>query len=87
MAFTNINQIDGQEVTGFSNEEEKQAGADKKVPYSLEDEIKSRGAKYVKAETAWGEKIAIGRGGKLITGENPASSLAIGEAIKKAILA
>ncbi|TGZ76963.1 putative chaperone protein HSP31 [Ascodesmis nigricans] len=77
--------LDGEEVTGFSNEEEKLAGAQDKVPYSLEDELRKRGAKYVKAEEAWGEKVVVARGGKLITGENPASSLAIGEAIKRAI--
>lgn len=56
------------------------------VPYALETELKNRGAKYVKTED-WGEKVVVSRGGKLISGQNPASSTATGEAILKAITA
>lgn len=63
--------LDGQRVTGFSNEEEDQAGLTSLMPFSLEDELnKASGGHFEKAEKAWGEKVVVARGGKLITGEH-----------------
>ena len=63
--------VKGKRVTGFSNEEERLAELDKHVPYLTEDELKKRGANYVKAEAPWAAfAIADGR---LVTGQNPAS--------------
>jgi putative intracellular protease/amidase len=39
----------------------------------------------VKADKDWGEKVVVSRGGRLITGENPASAMATGQAIYDAI--
>jgi putative intracellular protease/amidase len=43
------------------------------LPALPEDLLKKYGGKYVKADQDWGEKVAIGRSGRLITGQNPAS--------------
>jgi putative intracellular protease/amidase len=41
------------------------------------------GGRYVKAEKPFGEKLVVD--GKLITGQNPASAKAVGEAIIKGL--
>jgi putative intracellular protease/amidase len=33
----------------------------------------------------WGEKVVVSRGGRLITGQNPASATGVGQAIYDAI--
>jgi putative intracellular protease/amidase len=75
--------LEGKRVTGFSNKEEEQVGLAKVVPYSLEDELKKHAAAYEAAPEPWAPKIVVD--GKLITGQNPASSKGVGEAILKAI--
>ncbi|RDL41147.1 uncharacterized protein BP5553_01126 [Venustampulla echinocandica] len=78
--------IDGQRVTGFSNEEEDAVGLTSAVPFSLEDKLReASGGNYVKADKAWGEKVVVARGGRLITGQNPASATGVGKAIYDAI--
>lgn len=80
--------LDGQSVTGFSNSEEEAVGLAKVVAFSLEDQLnKATGGKYVKAESNWAEKVVVGRGGKLITGQNPASAKLVGEKILEALKA
>lgn len=75
--------IDGKKVTGFSNAEEDQMQLSEAMPFLLETAMKQRGATYLKADEAWGEKVVVD--GKLITGQNPASAKAVGEAIVKAL--
>lgn len=70
--------IAGRDVTGFSNEEEEAAKLTEVVPYLLEDELKARGARYSKAEKFQKHCMVSGR---LVTGQNPASAGAVGEAI------
>jgi len=78
--------LDGQAVTGFSNSEEDAAGVTKDMPFQLEDALnKATGGKYVKAEKDWGAKVVVARGGRLITGQNPASASGVGQAIYDAI--
>lgn len=78
--------LDGQAVTGFSNTEEEAVGLTKAMPFSLEDALnKASGGKYVKAEKDWGAKVVVARGGRLITGQNPASAGGVGQAIYDAI--
>jgi putative intracellular protease/amidase len=45
--------INGKQVTGFSDEEERLVELDKYVPYLTEDELVKRGAIYRKAEKPW----------------------------------
>jgi len=78
--------LDGQQVTGFSNAEEDASGKSKYMPFMLEDELnKASGGHYVKAAANWGEKVVVSGGGRLITGENPASAKGVGTAIYDAI--
>ncbi|CCE29197.1 hypothetical protein E4U22_006676 [Claviceps purpurea] len=75
--------VKGRTVTGFTNVEEDQAQLTDAMPFLLEDELKKKGAKFQKADEPWGEKVVVD--GHLITGQNPASAKAVGEAILKAI--
>lgn len=79
--------LDGQRVTGFSNEEEDMVQLSSLMPFRLEDELnRASGGGYEKAEKAWGEKVVVSRGGKLVTGQNPASAAGTGKAILDAIM-
>jgi putative intracellular protease/amidase len=77
--------IAGKNLTGFSWKEEELVKRDRAVPYSLEDELKSRGAKYGKAVIPF--KSHVVEDGDLITGQNPASATAVGEAVIKRLKA
>jgi len=77
--------VDGEPVTGFSNAEEDAVGFSGEMPFMLETDLVKNGAKYEKADQPWGAKVCIGRGGKLVTGQNPASGLGVGEKMKVAL--
>jgi len=64
--------IRGRRITAFTNGEESDAVLDHVVPFLLEDMLRSRGADYIKEES-WLPFVT--RSGKLITGQNPASSV------------
>ncbi|MCJ1371438.1 hypothetical protein MMC20_002654 [Loxospora ochrophaea] len=73
-------------ITGFSNAEEDTVGMTQAMPFSLEDALnENSGGKYEKAADAWGEKVVVAMGGKLITGQNPASARAMGERVLEGI--
>ena len=56
------------------------------MPFMLEDELnKNSGGKFEKAKDAWAAHVVTAQGGKLITGQNPASAAPVGQAILKAI--
>lgn len=73
--------INGKNVTGFSWKEEQLAKREQAVPYSLEEELKKRGARYGKSGIPF--KSYVVEDGLLITGQNPASAAAVGEAVAK----
>ncbi|KAI9892759.1 MAG: hypothetical protein M1814_001179 [Vezdaea aestivalis] len=73
--------VNGSEVTGFSNSEEDASQLSAAMPFMLEDELKKLGATYLKADADWGEKVCVAKGGRLITGQNPASGGALGKAL------
>jgi putative intracellular protease/amidase len=77
--------IRGKNVTGFSWAEEGLAKREAAVPYSLEDELKKRGASYSKSVIPF--KSYVVEDGLLITGQNPASAAAVGEAVVKKLKA
>ncbi|MCJ1465895.1 hypothetical protein MMC07_004514 [Pseudocyphellaria aurata] len=77
--------IQDKELTAFSNAEEDQMGLSKAMPFMLETDLVNNGAKFVKADEPFGEKVVVA--GRLITGQNPASALGVGKAIKTAITA
>lgn len=63
--------VNGKRVTGFANTEEQAVGLTDVVPYLLEDRLKEKGGIYSKGED-WSSFVLVD--GKLITGQNPASS-------------
>lgn len=71
--------VQGKRVTGFTNTEEEAVGLTQVVPFLLEDELKSLGAKYSRGAD-WSSHTEVD--GHLVTGQNPASS----EAAAKALL-
>ena len=74
--------IDGKKVNGFSNEEEELVKLTQVVPFLLENQMKDRGGIYEKS-APWQNHVTVD--GRLITGQNPQSAKAVGEAIKKAL--
>lgn len=70
--------ISGKQVTGFSNSEEEQVQLTQVVPFSLQDELVKRGAKY-SADDNWQSKVVVDQ--RLITGQNPQSAHAVGAAL------
>lgn len=65
--------IHQRDVTGFSNSEEAAVGLTNVVPFLIEDEFQRIGARYTKSAD-WQIHVVID--GRLITGQNPASSAA-----------
>lgn len=88
VALVNVRGKDGEylvknkRVTGFSNEEEDAVGLTAVVPFLLEDRLKERGGVYTKGDN-WAPYVQVD--GKLVTGQNPASSGAVAEALLKLI--
>ena len=85
-ALVNVHGKDGEylvksrHVTGFTNAEEEAVGLSKVVPFLLEDRLKERGGLYSKGAD-WAPYVQVD--GKLVTGQNPASSgLAAQELLK-----
>jgi putative intracellular protease/amidase len=70
--------VKGKRVTGFANSEEEAVELTDVVPFLVEDELKRLGGLYEKAPD-W-ESFAI-TDGRLITGQNPASSTAGAQAL------
>jgi putative intracellular protease/amidase len=70
--------VKGKRVTGFSNSEEAAVGLTDVVPYLLEDELVAAGGEYQRV-TDWQPLALVD--GLLITGQNPASSEAVAEAL------
>lgn len=85
-ALANVRAVDGEylvkdkRVTAFSDAEEEAVGLAAIVPFLLEDRLKRRGAIYSKAPN-WEPYVQVD--GKLITGQNPASSKSAAEALLK----
>jgi putative intracellular protease/amidase len=63
--------VKGRRVTGFTNEEEAVVGLTAVVPFLLEDRLKERGGIFSRGAN-WDPYVQVD--GKLVTGQNPASS-------------
>jgi len=74
--------VKGKKVTGFSNSEEAAVELTDVVPYLLEDQLVDMGGVYQKGDD-WSSLAIVD--GLIITGQNPASSAAVAEALIKAI--
>lgn len=72
--------VKGRKVSGFTNSEEAAVGLTEVVPFLLEDKLKELGGLYEKVDD-WKPYAVVD--GNLITGQNPASSEAVAEALLK----
>ncbi len=70
--------VRGKAVTGFSNTEEAAVELTDIVPFLVEDELKAKGGNYSKGDD-WQSYARTD--GILITGQNPASSAAVAQAV------
>ena len=76
--------VAGKQVTGFSNTEEEAVGLTEVVPYLLEDQLTAAGGVYRKTDD-WHPLAVVD--GLLITGQNPASSEAVADALVQGLSA
>jgi len=70
--------VKGKRVTGFTNEEEEDVHLTKVVPFLVEDELKRLGAIFEKVPN-WQPHFIVD--GRLVTGQNPASSTSAAQAL------
>lgn len=70
--------VSGRQVTGFTNTEEAAAGLSDVVPFLVEDMLTKHGGHFSKAAD-WQPHVVTD--GRLITGQNPASSAATAQAL------
>lgn len=74
--------VNGKNVTGFTNTEEEAVQLTDVVPFLVEDMLKKNGGVYSKIED-WSPYAIVD--GRLITGQNPASSEKVAEELLKLI--
>jgi putative intracellular protease/amidase len=70
--------VDGKRINAFSNEEEVAVNMQKVVPFALETKLIQRGAIFEKSGLWQSHVVADNR---VVTGQNPQSAKAVGEAI------
>jgi putative intracellular protease/amidase len=75
--------VKGKRVTGFTDGEEEAVHLTKVVPFLVEDELKRLGGLYEKAAD-WAPFVITD--GRLVTGQNPASSRAGAQALLKLLV-
>lgn len=76
--------VKGKRVTGFTNGEEEAVQLTNVVPFLVEDELKGLGGLYEKAAD-WESFVIVD--GRLVTGQNPASSTAAAKALIELLVA
>lgn len=74
--------VEGVTLTSFTDNEERTMGLENKVPFLLQTELEQQGAKFVPKDN-FTEHVETDN--QFITGQNPQSSVAIGEALKDAL--
>lgn len=70
--------VDGKKINAFTNEEEAAVKLEKVVPFALETKLIERGARFEKSGI-WQSHVAVDA--RVVTGQNPQSAKAVGEAI------
>jgi putative intracellular protease/amidase len=70
--------VNGKKVNAFTNEEEAAVEMEKVVPFALESKLTERGARFEKSQP-WQTHVVTDQ--RLITGQNPQSAKAVGQAI------
>ena len=74
--------VDGKKINSFTNSEEKGIGLDKVVPFALETALVKHGAKFQCSDNFQSHVVVNDR---VITGQNPMSAMAVGDAIRTAL--
>lgn len=74
--------VAGRRVSAFTNKEETAAGLAATVPFALETRLRELGARY---ESGPDFQAYAVRDGRLVTGQNPASSQAVAELVLEAL--
>ena len=70
--------VEGVNLTGFKDAEDAEIELDKHLLFSLEQDLKARGANY-KSVTNWAPNVVVD--GALMTGQSPASAAPLAEAL------
>lgn len=70
--------VAGKSITSFTDAEETAIHLENVVPFMLETKLRAEGAHFISGEN-WKSHVEVD--GKLVTGQNPASSTAVAEAI------
>jgi putative intracellular protease/amidase len=78
VTYKGVPLVKGKRVTGFTNEEEEEVHLTKVVPFLVEDELNRLGAVFEKLPNWQPHSIVDGR---LVTGQNPASSTSAAQAL------
>ena len=71
--------VKGLNLTGFKDSEDAEIELDRHLLYSLEQELKGRGANY-KSVTNWAHNVVVD--GALMTGQSPASAAPLAETLR-----
>ena len=74
--------VEGVNLTGFKDAEDAEIELDKHLLFSLEQELKLRGANY-KSVANWEPNVVVD--GALMTGQSPASAAPLAEALKEVL--
>jgi len=74
--------VKGKRVTGFTNSEEEEVQLTHVVPFLVEDELKRLGGHFEKKPN-WQSFVVVD--GRLITGQNPESSIAVAQTVLKSL--
>ena len=82
--YQGVHLIKGKRVTGFTNGEEEAMHLTHVVPFLVEDELKRIGGLYEKAAD-WAPFSIVD--GRIVTGQNPASSTSAAQALLKVLAA
>jgi putative intracellular protease/amidase len=75
--------VKGKRVNSFTDAEERKVGLDDVVPFLLESRLRELGAIFEGNDKAFGPHVA--RDGRLITGQNPASSKPLADQVLAAL--
>jgi len=72
--------VRGLNLTGFKNDEDSEIELQHHLLFSLEDELKRRGAKYI-SKRNWEPNVVVD--GLLMTGQSPASAVPLAESLSQ----
>lgn len=70
--------VAGKTITAFTDDEERAMALDREMPFLLETKLREEGAKFV-GGAKWGSHVEVD--GRMVTGQNPASSAAAADAV------